>query len=483
MISTSSRALRGGLLSAAALCVAAAAEPALAVKFDFHGDLNNRFQLYNNQRDFFNGFGSGGRGVIRDEDNAEDENFGEIKYRLWTEAATDNDEVKGVFAFEIGGIRFGENLGNTRGGDGAFSGDGVNAETLWAYVDFGIPTLQDQRVVAGLQPHTVNKHLWSETATGITIKGPINNMADYSFAWMRGNEAGNSLSVAQDDDGFSGADNFSLNLNASPIPGLKGGVFVLYQHNDQTSGGTGVIDATRYEIKSISEGSQYDLWSFGTDGSYSMPVPVGSAFLNWSVIYQTGEIENMAFQPFAGARTPVQDFDVSAFFGRTDLGLVMGPTTVTYTFWYSSGDDDAGDNDFDAFIATDVDMFDSMIFFENYTDDNFFAETPYLLDKGFILNKLQVDHKLTPKVTVSGLASYHALAEDVALADGSSDDSLGVELGGRLSYKPYPSLEIGTEVAYLIGDDALDAFEEPGIQDGDSDENLLHWAMRFRYKF
>lgn len=66
-----------------------------AAKFDFHGDMNNRFQAYSNQRDWFNGSGlTGKENTLKDD--GETENFGELKYRFWFEAATDNDEVKGV---------------------------------------------------------------------------------------------------------------------------------------------------------------------------------------------------------------------------------------------------------------------------------------------------------------------------------------------------------------------------------------------------
>lgn len=463
------------------LAFAAAGQPAGAVEFEVHGDLNHRFQLYNNQRDFFTGFGSGGSGIVRDGDDAEAANFGDIKYRLWAEASTEDRNVTGVFGVEMGGVRFGGDDG------GEFGGDGENLETRWAYVDFAIPAVPEQHVVVGLQPYDLNPHLWSETATGISLGGPLGELLDYELAWMRGNEAENDPGTAGDDDGFSGADNFSLNLDTDLAPGLDIDLFALYQRNDQTADGPGELEAFEYEIKSIAENSRYQLWSFGTDGSYEFPVAAAQVFARWDLIYQMGEIERVNFDPFRnqGKDTPVQSFDLRAFFGRADLGFEAGPTTLTYTFWYASGDDDGGDDRLDAFIATDVDTSESMIFFENMTDDDFFAETPYLLDKGFMLNKLQLDVDVTPKVTATGIASYHALAEDLTLGDGSTGRDLGVELGGRLSYEPYDGLEIATEAAYLIGGDAMDAFEDPDTigTNGKSDENLVHWAMRVRYEF
>lgn len=465
-----------GLLGAAALV---SGDLAQAFQYEFHGDLNNRFQLYSNQRDWFRGAGLTGK-RNRLLDDGKDDNFGEIKYRLWTNVGTDNGEVKGVYAVEIGGIRFGEGSG------GDFSGDGTNVETRWAYVDFGIPTAMDQRVTVGLQPISVNKHLWQETVTGVKLSGPMDAVPGgrYQLLWGRGDEAApNDDPNEVNDDGFSGADNFALNLDGHLAPGLKAGAFVLYQRNDQTSEGTGTLDVINYEIKSIADNSKYSIFNFGTDGSFTTPVPVGQAFFNWNLIYQTGEIEDVALTTLDGSTGPAQDFDLNAFFGRADLGVDTGMSKLTYTFWYSSGDDSANDDDLDAFIATDVDINESMIFQENMTDDDYFAETHYLLDKGYIFNKLQLDHKVTPKVTASGMVIYNMLAEDVTLADGSKDNALGVEFGGRLSYKPFPSLELATEAAYLLAGDAMDAFEESAIQDGDGDQNIFHWAARIRYKF
>ena len=100
------------------LLVLATAAPAIAVQFEFHGDMNNRFLVYTNRQDWLNPEQDG---II--EDSTVEAYYGELKYRFWFEAEDDNGNVKGVYAIEIGGIRFGE------GTDGDFSGDGVNVES------------------------------------------------------------------------------------------------------------------------------------------------------------------------------------------------------------------------------------------------------------------------------------------------------------------------------------------------------------------
>ena len=76
-----------------------APNPVMAAEFDFHGDMNNRFQAYTNQRDWFRTGNSGG-GTLKDSDPTE--SYGEIKYRFWFTAASDDGMVKGVYATEIG---------------------------------------------------------------------------------------------------------------------------------------------------------------------------------------------------------------------------------------------------------------------------------------------------------------------------------------------------------------------------------------------
>lgn len=91
------------------LVITMSASPVLSATFECHGDLNHRFNLYTNHSDIY---GSGGleNGVDDSQvigSSTVNTTWGEIKYRLWTEAATDDGNIKGVYAIELGGIRFG----------------------------------------------------------------------------------------------------------------------------------------------------------------------------------------------------------------------------------------------------------------------------------------------------------------------------------------------------------------------------------------
>ncbi|UCF91200.1 MAG: hypothetical protein JSW39_23460 [Desulfobacterales bacterium] len=94
---------KSGLTLMASL-VLVLAVPAWNVQFAFHGDMNNRFLIWTNHNDWLNA-SDDSIGIISDETVSEQ--YAELKYRFWFEAADDDDKVKGVYAIEIGGIRFG----------------------------------------------------------------------------------------------------------------------------------------------------------------------------------------------------------------------------------------------------------------------------------------------------------------------------------------------------------------------------------------
>ncbi len=107
----------------------------------------------------------------------------EIKYRLWFEAASDDSQYKGVFATEIGGLRFGE----AKKMD--YSGDDIQMEVRWGYFDFQLPFAEKKsRVRIGLQPINVNYWLWKETVGAVKLYGDAGS-CNYKLAWMRGYEA------------------------------------------------------------------------------------------------------------------------------------------------------------------------------------------------------------------------------------------------------------------------------------------------------
>ncbi len=443
--------LLGGLLAFSAV-------PAMAVDFELHGDLNNRFGLYTNQAQMFSGV-ENVQGQPLDESDIE-EFFADIKYRLeGTMAASDN--VKGVFAIEIGGIQF----GTSPAGD--YSGDGVVVEVRKAYTEFQLPNMQDKaRVSIGLQPFTVNKFVWWEMVPAVQFKSAARNI-DYTLGWARG------LEFFNDDDGqdlFEDADALLARADLKPAQGTNLGLFALYQHAGNALAGPN----NGYLIKQSGFGD-YDIVTLGLDGGFTTPTSYGNGFINWDLIYQTGSMDN-----------ELDDQDVSAYLLHADVGANVGKARITYTFWYASGDDDDDDGDIENFMATDVDRADSIIFFEGgYTDDDYFTEAPYILNKGLIFNKLALDYKVTEKTDVGLALLYLMTAEDLEYADGNgveqSEDTLGTEVDAYVTHQLYPNLEVAMNAGYLFADDGMDFFENE--RDGSSDTDVFRTTARVRYKF
>lgn len=429
---------------------------AFAVDFAFHGDFSNEFRLYSNQSDFFakDEGGKIGRSAKINDDSTSDF-FGVVKYRLWTEAASDDGAIKGVFAVEIGGIHYGN-----KDKGGSFSGDGVNIETRWAYTDFA---LGQGRVKVGLQPFTVNKFLWKEAATGVDYK-----RGNLELAWMRGYEVSNS----GDNNDFKDLDAFYARYNLKPVDGAKVGLFALWQTSDGDTVSDGATAPSSNYLKKLTA-TDLDLYTVGVDGGLKS----GKLFFNWDLMYQTGDY--------------AEEFDFGGYFAHLDAGIKLGKGKLTYTFWYASGDDDSSDDDLDAFIATDCDtkgISSSLVLFEGYTSDNYFTAVPYLQDKGLILNRIGYDRQLTDKLKIGVAAMYLMTAEDLGNdtdADGKvdqfEDDEIGVEFDAYASYKLYKNLELAIQVGYLAAGDAMDFYEVE--QDGSSDEDLYVVNSKIRYKF
>jgi hypothetical protein len=473
----------------ATLALMGFADLAGAVEFAFHGDMNNRFLIYTNRQDWLN---NEQEGII--EDSNVEAYYGELKYRFWFEAADDDDNVKGVYAVEIGGIRFGE------GTDGDFSGDGVDVETRWAYLDFQTPGVERKlRWRMGLTPWKINSFYWQETATGLTVYGDAGDMLDYQAAWIRPVD---KLATNEDDEGLDDLDILYGRLNVDPTDKVKVGLFGLYFHSKED--GPGEVGPRDWLVKQFDDVASFDFWTIGVDGNWNP----GNLFFNWDLVYQGGEINDVDWNPNAANPDPADpdddrtgtdsfpdrtatgtNFDLSAWFVHADAGYKFGDHKLTYTFWYASGDDDPNDDDFEGYLAVDLDREDNISIFEGlYTDDStYFTERPYMLDKGFVMNKLGWDFKVSEKMTVGAAGMYMMTAEDIEYTnfDGGneSNDEIGFELNGYFKYMLYKNVEFNINAGYLWAGDALDAFETGDGRDGNSDENIFGSSFRIRYKF
>jgi hypothetical protein len=454
------------------------AMPVLGAEFKVNGDFNNRFTVYTDQAGMFAGAGDNSTAASRRiKDKGQSDHWASIKYRLWTTASTNDGAVKGVYAIELGAIHFGN---KARGG--GYSGDGVNLETRWAYTDLQVPFIESKsRLKLGLAPTKVNYYLWNETATGVQWYGSM-DMMDYNVAWVRGFERPRTAT-----SGGNSSDSFFARGGIKPADGLKLNVFALFTHSNG-AGSSGAITDEGYQVKRFDNSDvDMDIWSLGLDGSYKTDAGGGNLFFNWDAVYQTGSIDDTTFKGTTFAKTAVQDMDLSAYFLHADAGFAWDDFKITGTFWVASGDDDPEDDDLEGYLSYDVDTFTgSTVLMESYDDDNYFTERPYLLDKGMIMAKIAFDWNATDVLKVGAAGMYMLTAEDIEYTSSSgseSEDEIGVEIAGYLSYKLYQNVEFAINAGYLFAGDAMDYWEESSIRDGSSDEDIFRSMARIRYKF
>jgi len=471
------------LAVAAIMCGMGYGGHAMAADFAFHGDLDHRFQVYTNHADFlfgdkFSKPGDEKRNSVNTKDDAND-SWGEVKYRMWAEMASDDKAVKGVYAIEIGGLEFGKPgaVGKSVGGN--FSGDGVNVETRWAYLDMQVPGVSDKmRVKTGLQPFNLNKYFWKETVMGVNVDGKSGNMS-YFAGWERPYR----LDAKKGDTNIDDVDAIVAKVAFSPMEKSKVGFFASYLTSESDEGkGAGKVSSTTWEIKKFAQKVDMDLYTLGVTGKMNF----GGFFTNWDVIYQGGSIDNAAYTDQDGIASAATDYDVSSWFGHVDVGTKVGSTKITGTYIYASGDDDATDDEFNAYLAADVDMGFSQVLTEGHpTSDDYFTERPYILDKGIHVLKLAVDNKVNDKVKIGGALLYMLTAEDVTYTGSNgqtySDDGIGTEFDAYVKYKLYPDVTLSFNAGYLLVDDAMDYFESD--LDGSADEDVFTLGARLRYKF
>ncbi|MEW6719613.1 MAG: hypothetical protein AB1346_04095 [Thermodesulfobacteriota bacterium] len=455
-------ALFFGILLLAGLAVSAS-----AAQFQFHGDLNNRFMLYTNQAGVYSAAETATlRNINKD---GVSEAWGDIKYSLWVEAASDDSKIKGVYGIELGALRFGRDVAGSTGRNtgGSFSGDGVNIETRWAYTDFQLPwTERKSRVTIGLMPFTVNSYFWSETAMGVRYTGAVFEPVVMTLAWVRGVE---NFNDAPEDKLFSDLDALTARIDFKVREKTPVGIFAVYQgRHPSDADRQAFVSNADYQVKKL-RNVNFNIYTVGTDGKTSL----GDLFLNWDLIYQGGSLTDNS----AASR------DVSSFFAHADAGVNFGNTRVTYTAWYSSGDSDPGDTQIRNYLSTDIDMTASRVLMESYTNDNYFTESTTILDKGLILNKLAVDHKVSRKLTVGAALLYLQTAKDLTLGNGRRSKKIGTEIDAHLSYMLFESTEFAVGAGYLFADDAMDAFEAAAQRDGKSDADILRVDSRLRYTF
>ena len=372
--------------------------------------------------------------------------FGLAKGRLRFEVGTTDGLAKFVYGLEFGAV----NWGNKDKGFG-LSGDGINQETRFGYIQFALPKVGGNYVRIGLQPTKINQWVWTETAPGITYHGRFGTLK-YLLGWYRGED---------DKKEFIRFDNERQNdyyvgkVEGNVAHGLKLGAFVIYadQGAEKAVGGD------------IYNGHYYYTGLTGKGKS-------GDIFGNFDLIYQGGEIDFEAGN--------IDDLDRSAYLLNGTIGYkVSDQTKVYFNALYVSGDDDPSDKDVDNFDSIDVDVKVGIIFFKDSylaDADRFYSDAPYISDKGLINLALCGEHNFDSFNHVKVALRWLQTAEDLVY-DNMKEDDLGTEIDLWYTYKYNKNLALRVEAAYLFAGDATQKI----LSDDGDDFYYIGTGMKFKF--
>ena len=391
------------------------------------------------------------------------------RYRQWFTATSDDQKVKGVFAVEIGGVKWGyqgDSLGKSKGF--GYSGDAVNVETRWLYTDFVVPGMGGN-AKAGLQTVPLAKDfgqfIWSETAAGLTyfkVMGPV----DIDVGWIRGNSA-TSKNV-----GFSGG---NFNDDAGYLTLGYG------QGNNRVAL---VLAALRQSGKNTDSGS----YSFDNNAQYvggAGKFAAGPLSGAVTAIYQGGSVD---------LRTPTpQDLTRRAYSAGADVSFKpLANHKITLAYLFASGDGNAADDKINNYTAVDVDMNHGLVVFEGIATEGYTTDSPYWLDKGLKMPSVRYDYQPSKSLTLSGLYSYISTDKNtqrigtaaVNPALGPNGKTYGTEIGSELDllvkYNIWEGFDALFGLGYLWAGDALAAYTKDGAEKA---KNIAKAQLELRYRF
>jgi hypothetical protein len=389
--------------------------------------------------------------------------WGMTKARLEFQAKSDDGLAKFVYGLEVGTVDWGYSTSSTSKENGfGLSGDGVNQETRFAYLEFAVPGMgKDHKIMAGLQPVNINDWVWKETAAGLSYHGKQGD-SKWQLGWVRGENGGNNHGGIADADN----DYFWGKVEGKLSKEFKLGGYLIYSDLGEEASA----------IKT--DGKNADLY----DATYwyvglNADIVSGKFFGGADLIYQGGDIE---FQ-----NVDLDDMDRSAWLGTLSLGYKISDAFKMYAnFIYVSGDDDPYDNDASNFDSIDVDVKVGQIFTKDgfMADmDRFYSDAPYIADAGLINYSIGGKYAIDKKNDLRIEARYLQSSEDIYYTCCDNADDLGVELDFWYDYKYNKNLKLVLEGAYLFSGDALDLLvKHPGQEEAD---NIFQIVGGAEFKF
>lgn len=313
-----------------------------------------------------------------------------------------SDKFKFVNKFE-----FDQVWGDTVGGDLGTDGKGI-LEVKNSYADFSVA---NHNFKVGMQPGKIGRgFLFDDDFAGLIATCSFDKIT-LPFYFMKVSDEkllANAATTEREYYAVSPVFNLSSTLSLNP--------YLLFDKEEGT-------DTTVYYLGADVNAKVDAITAWGT------------------AIFQTGESN---------------DLDTTAFLlgAGADAGLVHGQ------FFYASGDDDASDDEQNAFgLHFPVGSYKGQTYYwseimgEGVFDGTRSNNSPGLKITDIMAANIGCTVKPMDKLTLSGDLWYAQLAEE-RLVNGSMEDVLGLEIDLKATYMVLDNLKLDVVAAYLIAGDA-----------------------------
>lgn len=417
------------VFSMAALLVVAFSVPASA--------LENVFGGYWRTRGYINEDFTGQK------DSDQNRRVVDTRTRLYYTAIL-NDNLKLVNKFEFDAVWGGQ------GGDsyGDFGADGVNVEIKNSYADFNLGPINNK---LGIQGAAIGRSIvFDNDFAGYVGTWKLDRMW-FRGSWLKANDAGTGYKANQEDYEAVG-------LEASFSVGDAGSIrpYVFYSWSREFQGGDNMSGIQ--DVLTAGE-DDTDLTWVGVDADFTL----GSVGLWGSAGYVGGTINN-------GVLSNGKDLDISGYVFAVGGDVPLGPASIHGQFLYGSGDDDAGDNDLDAYVGLSGSYYWSEIMGYGTFDNQVSAGSPADQMGNLMFFNIGATMKPTDKLSISGDLWWAQLVEDEVggtTFNGSQTgkDDLGVEIDLKLTYQLVPGMNLDIIGAYLFAGDATSDTAEKNDKD------------------
>jgi len=209
--------------------------------------------------------------------------------------------------------------------------------------------------------------------------------------------------------------------------------------------GDGDLDGAGTGIAAL--GKSIELWNIGVRGDVS---PMENLTVRADVEFQFGDIDTETGAAGLCSTTAAKDCEFGGYAFLIGADFKINDITLTGEYAMGSGDDDASDNDADLFITSlsSTQRYTYVYDYRSATSAGFtnagVANTSYI--------KGAVSGKVSPELSAKAAVYYLKATEDVNMQSilggttaGSTDDDLGWEIDGKVSYQLATNLEYWVE--------------------------------------